>query len=443
MEVGASLTTIAYLATDGSPSSGCCRITMTFVGAGVIAEYARKVSTTDTFETWGVPSGATITSVEATGAKGNQQGTATIAAQLYVRVVDEFAASIHGSTLGTDDLINQDISAFSSSWADIPLNGPKSVDVGKSASTQPVRLEIEADVGSLSGICDFRLDTIALTITYTGGSSGGGGGGGGGGDTGGGSGDGGDTGDGTSVTSGGGVYPDPDCELPTDINVYGPLTYGQNLATAGFWQNRLYLSYGGITYLLDAETGGWIDTNYGFVRQFMPVSVPNQDDWLFLIAAQVTGTQGYLSADNFIAFTSPMVLPGQAGALNLGGDKQIVLGPFDGAGPDRESVKRAVKLRVWGEYDLPAEPPDSIGTVTMFSDTGYTETYPILSLARAGYTTGSGANPPRVYAPGMLFEQGFRTAMRGRVLWAVCTFTEPCVTIRDSMLEYVRLQGNR
>lgn len=442
-EAGLSLTSIGYYAGDGDPSNGCCRIQLSGGGFAAVAKYARKPGTTDSWETWGVPPGATVQTVECARAQGKQAGTGAITALLYARVVDATAGSVHGSGTAHDLIaanIAPDIGGPAGTWFDLGTNGVQAVDSGRAASTQSVRLEIQADVGLVTGSCDFRLDTIVLHIVYTGGSSGGDPGGG---DTGGdgGTGDTGDTGDDTSVTTGGGVYPEADCVLPTGPDIYGPLAAGQQYATAGFWQNRLYLSYGGRTFALDVQTGGWSNTGYGHIRQFLPVSVPQADEWLFMIAATLDPEEGYIGADNYVAFTSPMVRPGQPGAVNLAATRQVVLGPFDGVAADRESVKRAVRLRVWGEYDNPGSAPaTTIGTVKMMSDTGYTETYPILPLARQGF---DGPNPPRIYRPGLLFEQSFRTAMRGRGLWALCTFTEPCVTVRDAMLEYVRLHGER
>jgi hypothetical protein len=433
VDSGASLTSIAYLGTDGNPSSGCCRITMSIVGGAVLSEYARKATTTDTWETWGVPSGATVTSVQATGARGNQQGTATIVAQMYVRVVDQSAVSVHGSTLGADDLIAEDIAFFGSSWADVDLNGVKPVLAGKSASTQSVRLEIQADVGSISGVCDFRFDTFELTITYTGGSSGGGGGGGGGG-TGGG-----DTGDDTFVEPGGGVVPEADCGNQFDTNVLYGIDYDKANAYTWMHDNRLYLSMGRRTLVYDTQIagGGWADTSYGNVRQGIRIQVPNHEEWMFLLMPGPLGGNAF----NYVAYSSAMLKPGMNNVTNVG-LRQVYIGPFDGKGTDRTSTKRAVRLRVWGEYDNPGqEIPIVIGTLTMYSDSGYSEQYPILPLARSGFS--ALPNPPRVMEPGLVVEQCFRTAMQGRVLWGVLEFTEPCVSVRDQMLEYVRLEARR
>jgi len=95
-------------------------------------------------------------------------------------------------------------------------------------------------------------------------------------------------------------------------------------------------------------------------------------------------------------------------------------------------VIRAVRLFVWGsvtDVDLKDSMTD-IGRVTLTSDTGYSETYPI----RLRWHRESGS---QVGMSGTVVDQEFTPAMKGEMLMADLVFTSRCVKVTESMLEYV------
>lgn len=129
-------------------------------------ERGRRASTGETWETWGVPAGATVTDISVTDYSTRKW--AVVAGQsptLKIRVVDSSGASVHSA----GDLVNQNLgTGQDGSW--VPQSGTsRAVDSGKQASTTDVRLEIQMDFSSASANWDVGVDEISIQITYTGG----------------------------------------------------------------------------------------------------------------------------------------------------------------------------------------------------------------------------------------------------------------------------------
>lgn len=146
--------TFAWKSNDGHDANGCFELSDN--AAEDYLEYARKAATTDTWETWGVPAGATITNVQLSfWGKVEKSGTSSSGA---ISIIASNGATI--ASLAT-------IYNYAQTWTQI---APASASVGASyqASTTPVRLQFYAYNTNNQSIYTW-WDDLALTITYTGG----------------------------------------------------------------------------------------------------------------------------------------------------------------------------------------------------------------------------------------------------------------------------------
>lgn len=136
-------------------------------GAYTASERSRRASTGQTWETWGVPAGATVTDVQVTSWQRRCWAVSGATSHtMKMRVVDSAGATIH--TAG--DLISVTLpTVIDSAWAAQGAGTSRAVNAGKQASTTDVRLELEYGcVRTASGTpLDTGVDTIALVITYT------------------------------------------------------------------------------------------------------------------------------------------------------------------------------------------------------------------------------------------------------------------------------------
>ena len=154
----------AYEGADGDPASGCVKFTSASVPASI--ERARRAATGQTWETWGVPAGATVTNVQITAWRSKvvaESGGGINIARM--RIVDSAAASVHSA----GDLISSPVGA-PATWITNPAGSARAVNALSQASTTDVRLEIEYETYT-TGTNDVRFDTITLAITYVGGGS--------------------------------------------------------------------------------------------------------------------------------------------------------------------------------------------------------------------------------------------------------------------------------
>lgn len=137
-----------------------------FVGAATgIQERGRRATTGQTWETWGVPAGATVTDVQVIS--WNSRKWAVMASQtptISIRVVDSGGASVHSA----GDLVSLGLGTGADvAWISQGAGTSRAVDAGKQASDTDVRLEIELDVTAANTAWDIAVDTILLRITYT------------------------------------------------------------------------------------------------------------------------------------------------------------------------------------------------------------------------------------------------------------------------------------
>ncbi len=236
------------------------------------------------------------------------------------------------------------------------------------------------------------------------------------------------------ITPGGGT------SIPPELQDPGILAQGLSLdsvkpaALGWFKDNRYYLSMGMRTLVLDVLTSGWSDTGWGYISAAQVFAQQGYPEDMLLVQGtpQQRGTS--------VCHSHKMLTLRSENIIQQSGHR-VILGPFDGEGPDRERRKWAKRLWVWGDF----APVDNvflrggyqqIGTVTLVSDTGYQEQAPIIPWRLLPVKV---ANPPTIYGPQVLFMQEFLPGAVGRVLLADVQLTVAQAEIRQAMLEYVPL----
>jgi hypothetical protein len=167
-DAGVSAVAFAHLTTDGNPS-GCVRFTQA-TKAVTQSERALRASTGETWESWGVPAGATVTGVQVTAWQEKLAANTKLSSHsISARVIGSGGASVHSAgdllaavALGT---------TTDATWQAGAAGTARAVDSGAQASGTDVRLELEYSVvtsgGGGSASVDQRFDQIQLTITYT------------------------------------------------------------------------------------------------------------------------------------------------------------------------------------------------------------------------------------------------------------------------------------
>lgn len=164
----------AFEGSDGSPANGCLKFTTVQNSLSQAKEYARRSSTGQTWETWGVPPGAEVTLVRITGWRQKVTGEAGLDNfTIKARIIDGSGVSVHSA----GDLLNSDgVPWVLGSWETKSAGALRTVDFLSQESTQDVRLEIEWLVTTqIAGTSvDVRFDSFDLAITYDDGSTSGG-----------------------------------------------------------------------------------------------------------------------------------------------------------------------------------------------------------------------------------------------------------------------------
>ncbi len=132
-------------------------------------EFGRKATTGETWETWGIPAGATVTNVQITAwTEKLVTNTKLTSHSLKIRIIGSGGSSVHSA----GDILNATLDTTADASYQAGAAGTQqAVDTGSQASNTDVRLELEYTVttsgGSGSAAVDERFDTIELTITYT------------------------------------------------------------------------------------------------------------------------------------------------------------------------------------------------------------------------------------------------------------------------------------
>lgn len=159
-----------WLSSDGDPSNGCIRFTTTQNSLNLAKEYGRRPSSGQTWESWGVPSGAEVLTVYATLKQKIESDGGLDNLTIKARIVDETGVTIHSA----GDLLQADAVPYALGVWESKTGTTRAVDFLFAESTQDVRLELECLFRTqFAGTnVDVRFDSVELTITYTGGSGG-------------------------------------------------------------------------------------------------------------------------------------------------------------------------------------------------------------------------------------------------------------------------------
>lgn len=159
-DVGDTAVTVTHDAA-GNPGGS-----LEFVGnSGGTHERARRASTGQSWETWGVPSGATVTDVQIISFDSRKWAVVAATGQtVQMRIVDSAGNTVHSA----GDLINLGLgTGTDGGWVNQGAGTSRAVDSAKQASTTDVRLEVELTHGSASNTWDTGFDNILLRMTYT------------------------------------------------------------------------------------------------------------------------------------------------------------------------------------------------------------------------------------------------------------------------------------
>ena len=158
----------AHEAGDGNPlgSVKFTQATKSFTHT----ERARRNTTGETWETWGVPAGNIVTAVQITSrAEKTASVTKLTSHSISMRVVDSAGVSVHPA----GDLVAavNPGTTVDTLWQTITTGTvQRAVDAAKQASSTDVRLELEYSVTTGAGgggaAVDQRFDQIVLTITH-------------------------------------------------------------------------------------------------------------------------------------------------------------------------------------------------------------------------------------------------------------------------------------
>lgn len=131
-------------------------------------ERARRASTGQSWETWGVPASSTVTDVQVIS-WNSRKWSNPVTPTIKMRIVGSGAATVHSA----GDLISLSLgTGTDGSWISQGAGTSRAVDAGSQASTTDVRLEIQLDLSAASSSVDIGIDNILVRMTYTTGGGG-------------------------------------------------------------------------------------------------------------------------------------------------------------------------------------------------------------------------------------------------------------------------------
>jgi hypothetical protein len=137
---------------------------------GTIQEKARRSSTGETWETWGVPTGQVVTDLQVVSWDYRCWSITNVTSYTFkMRVVDSAGATVHSA----GELVDLSLTLAMGSWQAGGAGTSRAVDAAEQASTTDVRLEIDGTVVlSTTNVADVGLDNILLRMTYAAGAAG-------------------------------------------------------------------------------------------------------------------------------------------------------------------------------------------------------------------------------------------------------------------------------
>lgn len=160
--VTASIT--AQIDAAGNPGPSCDFTTTT---AGLTGALEKWRGPSATWESWGVPAGAVVTTVQITGFDTQCYARAGVTANptIKMRLVDATTGTtVHAAGELQSASLAETVDA---AWHARTAGTARTVDSGKQASTTAVKLELELTITTTTSVnSDFGFDNVVLAITY-------------------------------------------------------------------------------------------------------------------------------------------------------------------------------------------------------------------------------------------------------------------------------------
>lgn len=132
---------------------------------GTQQEKARRATTGQTWETWGVPASSTVTDVQIISWDYNMWSTTQVTSSTFLmRILNSSGTTVH--TAG--DIMSKALTIASAGvWQAGGSGTSRAVDASYQASTTDVRLEVDGTiVMAANNTADIGVDNILLRITY-------------------------------------------------------------------------------------------------------------------------------------------------------------------------------------------------------------------------------------------------------------------------------------
>lgn len=153
---------------DGNPA-GAVKFTSTLKAQTNVNQTAEVLNPTDTWETWGVPAGATVTSLAITAWQSRLVANSRLsAANFQVNVINFSGTPVH--TAGPLISATLPITPTATTYSAGAAGSAVAVDATYQPSSTPVSLQLsytETTTNQTGVSVDYRFDEITLAITYT------------------------------------------------------------------------------------------------------------------------------------------------------------------------------------------------------------------------------------------------------------------------------------
>lgn len=137
-----------------------------FTGTTVKTEVGLVALANETWESWGVPAGKTVTQVELLTLNKKVVSGANLTGLTYHMDIVTTGGTIIHSAGSLTLTITDDRSIDATYQVITPAVGARSVGATYQASATPVRLQITCVMTQTSGTADFRIDDVVLRITF-------------------------------------------------------------------------------------------------------------------------------------------------------------------------------------------------------------------------------------------------------------------------------------
>ena len=163
-DVGLSGVNFNWSGAIGSPAVGA--VYFSNLGGGPSGTEKARTGAGVTWETWGVPAGSTVTSVQVAEIRFYRNYVVDTSTTFKVRIVNSSDTTVHSA----GDLTSL-VDHSTLDWSTFTNGATRNVDASYQASTTAVKLELEC-ILSTANNDDYGMDTLSITITYTEGGGG-------------------------------------------------------------------------------------------------------------------------------------------------------------------------------------------------------------------------------------------------------------------------------